>query len=124
SLVNRYPSIPSGMATPCTCSSGSPMTYARPPWYAKSRPSSAVDPVHLSFGVVAADGWGESIEPGQLLGCEFDGIRTDVLLEPRDALGSRNGDDVGTLRQQPRQCDLGRCGADVVADLPQLVGAA
>jgi hypothetical protein len=63
---------------------------------------SPVDPSHLRFGVVTADGWGESIESGQLFGGEFDGIGGDVFLQARDGLGARNASPVlggcGSLR--------------------------
>src|SRR4029077_2214531 len=82
-----------------------------------------VDPAHLRFGVVAPDGRGESVESRQLVRGELDRVGGDVFLEAGDALGSRNGHDVGTLRQQPGQCDLSRSRADVGGDLTYFVCA-
>src|SRR5262249_52996158 len=84
----------------------------------------AVNPVQLRLGVVTAHGRGEPIESGQLTGSEFDRIGAYVFLKARNAFGSRNGHDLGTLRQQPSQRDLSRGRADVGTDVTQLVGTA
>ena len=72
-----------------------------------------VYPAHLRRGVVATDGRGEFVEPGQLVLGKHDGIRARILLKARNAFRSRNGYDVVALGQQPRQGDLGGRGTDV-----------
>jgi hypothetical protein len=39
---------------------------------------------------------------------EFDGGRSNVLLQAMQLRGARNWDDPGLLPEDPRQCDLGR----------------
>jgi hypothetical protein len=68
---------------------------------------------HVRLVVALTGGWREIVEPFDLLRAQLDAVGCRVLLDPGDALGTGDRGDVVALRQQPRESDLRRCGADV-----------
>src|SRR5580658_4171470 len=69
----------------------------RPSRYRTRQPGSALDHPHLLFAVVIADRGCETVQTVELVGAEFDLVGSDVLLDPGDALRSRNRGDVVAL---------------------------
>ena len=68
-----------------------------------------------------AGGGGQIIESLDLLGTQLDAVGCRVLLDAGDALGAGDRGDVVTLREQPGQSDLRRCGVELGGDGPDLV---
>jgi hypothetical protein len=70
------------------------------------------EPLH-GLGVAGAlhrDGRRRGLDLVQVGGGEFEVGGGEVFLEPGELAGPGDRDDPGLLRQQPRQCDLGRGG--------------
>src|SRR6202012_1500476 len=76
---------------------------------------SAVDGCQV--GVAVADGRLDGVQPVELAPAQFDGVGTDVLLDPLAPAGSGDRHDVAALREQPGQRDLSGSGAGLGRDL-------
>jgi hypothetical protein len=63
----------------------------------------------------------EVVQPVDLLGAQRDAVGGGVLLDPSNPLGARNRSDVITLREQPGQRELRRCGSHFSGDGSDLV---
>ena len=85
---------------------------------------STVEHAHLGFVVVLAGRRGDPGELGELLAGEPDIVGRHVLLQPGNALGPGDRDDVVTLGEQPGQRHLRGRRAGLGGDLPHLVGHA
>ena len=68
--------------------------------------------------VPRADGLGERVELGEVLGGELQVRRGGVLLQPRAPLRARDRDDVVALREQPGERDLRRRRVAPLGDAP------
>jgi hypothetical protein len=84
-------------------------------------PWSAVDCGNVRLVVALAAGGGEIVEPSDLLRAQLDAVGGGVLLDAGDALGPGDRGDVVSLREQPGQSDLRRCGVDLGGDGLDLV---
>ena len=82
---------------------------------------SVVDCGHVRLVVAVAGGGGEIVEPLDLLRAQLDAVGSGVLLDAGDALGAGDRGDVVTLREQPGQRDLRRCGVELGSDGLDLV---
>ena len=82
---------------------------------------SAVDGGHVVFVVAFAGGRSEVVEPFDLFGAQLDAIGGGVLLDAGHPLGAGDRGDVVTLREQPGQRDLRRCGTCLGGDSLDLV---
>jgi hypothetical protein len=77
---------------------------------------SAVDGGHVRLLVAIAGGRGEIVQPCDLLHAQLDAVGGRVLFDAGDALGAGDRGNIVTLREQPRQRDLRRCGVDLGSD--------
>ena len=75
------------------------------------RSGSAVDDGHIPFVVAHASGRHEVVQPFDLRSAQLDAVGGGVLLDAGDPFGAGNRGNVVTLREQPGQSDLCRCGS-------------
>jgi hypothetical protein len=90
------------------------IVFSLPSW-------SAVDDGHVPLVVTLAGRRREVVQPFDLPGAHLDAVGGGVLLDTRDPLGSGNRRDVVTLREQPGQRHLRRCGARLGSDSLDLI---